>query len=233
MSFLSLETGERRDLSLPARQTFNQLDVDACFSCAIATAYEARHLDVPSLSPAFHLFHAFGGSAALMGMTLETAHSALAQFGISRMSRYRHDPGAGTPPNAPDSDALTDGLPRRPLSSPFTGSEFRQLPGIHRAWEWISALEASLPVLIRIWLNPGYQGLSRENPEWTDRSNPGRDSHAVVIVGYQAGPRRFVVQDSRGKNRFIEGQWFIPEAQAELGPIEDAYVFGVPVERLI
>jgi len=36
--------GQPQDLPirLPARQTFNQRDVDACFSCAIATALEAR-----------------------------------------------------------------------------------------------------------------------------------------------------------------------------------------------
>ena len=221
-------------LRLPARQTFNQRNVDACFSCAIATTLEARGLEVPALSAAFHLYRATGGAAATGGMTLETARLVQGQYGICRQNKYDHDIGAGTPTVSPDPDAEADARRRRTLADADGNRTFRRLPGANRPAEWRAALAQKLPVLIRLWLNNGYRALEQnhDNPTWTDTTQGDRN-HAVVVIGHEPAQLRFVVQDSRGSDFALQGQWFLPEAQAVLGPITDAYVLTIPLQRLL
>ena len=221
-----------QDIGLPARQTFNQGTVDACFSCAIATALEGRGPDVPALAAAFHLHHASpeGG-----GMTLAIAQSVQSFHGICRRSLYQFDVGAGSPSEAPSPDAAADGLRRRTLSDDDGEWTFRRLPGVHRPREWQVALSERLPVLIRIWLNPGYWAMQNQSsdPVWTDTANPGTQNHAVVALGYEAAKQRFIIHDSRGAAFANHGQWFLTETQATLGPITDAYVITVPMANLL
>jgi hypothetical protein len=224
-----------QDVRLPARQTFSQGEVDACFSCAIATALEGRSLDVPELAAAFHLYHAYGGSPAAGGLTLTDAQSAQTRYGICRKSLYSYDVGDGTPSEAPNDDAESDARRRRTLSDAEGEWTFRRLAGLHRPREWQTALSQGLPVLIRIWLNPGYWAMRTQTQEavWSDTSNPGNQNHAVVVLGYQSAQKRFIVQDSRGTAFANQGQWFLTETQATLGPITDAYVLSVPIGSLL
>jgi hypothetical protein len=223
------------DIRLPARQTFDQGRVDACLSCAIATALEGRSRAVPPLAPAFHLYFAYGGSPAIGGVTITRAQAAQTRYGISKQELYPYNVGEGTPAQGPDPAALSDGLRRRTLADAGGEWMFRRLPGAHRPGEWQAALRENCPVLIRFWLNSGYWAMKDnvDNPVWSDTSNPGDQSHAAVVLGLESDRKRFVVQDSRGKSFANKGQWFLPESQAVLGPITDAYVLRIPIENLI
>jgi hypothetical protein len=233
-----LTSGAIPDVQMPARQIFDQGEVDACFSCAIATVLEARSPEVPRLSPSFHLFYAYGGSPAVGGMSLVTARSVQTQYGICRLALYPFDVSKGTPNKAPQETAITDAGARRTRPDPQTGElTFRRLSNLNRSWEWRNALAAGLPVLVRIWLNPGYWALRDAaldtEAEWMDESNPGDASHAVVVIGYEAAKRRFIVQDSRGTTFAHGGQWFLPAGMTESRVIEDAYVLEVPLQNLL
>jgi hypothetical protein len=227
----TLRTGT--DPRLPSRAIRNQAQWDACFPCAIAAALEGRSPAVPELSPAFFMYYAFEGAAALGGLTIERTRLMMNTRGISSQALCDHAVASGTPSNEPSPTARNDGFRRRTQSDWDGQPWFELVRGPSRESAWIRELRNGFPILARIWQNPGYRllRLSGRLSVWRDPS-PGGPSHAVAILGMDSAERMFIVQDSQGEAFGDNGNWYMPFNQSESAAVLDSYVFRTPVRNL-
>jgi hypothetical protein len=213
-----------------SRRIVDQANVRCCVSCAIAAAAESAHADWAALSPLFHYFvtrtQIMGGSASQnIDLTLEDANSALETIGISlnRLHDQTMDPAglaAGPSPDA-HSDALFRRLPAISVLPPT--SRIVLLGDPNRTQEWKKALLTGKPIVAGIDLPAGYSKTMTRATTADGRLGP---SHAVVILGYRDSEQAFIVQDSRGPDWFLGGQWWMPFSFAESAFVFKAYSFN-------
>jgi hypothetical protein len=227
-------------VGIPSRAIRDQGKYDTCFSCAIAACLEARSLSVPKLSEAFLVFHSTSAIQVTIGLEATEARYTLGTYGIARRSLYDHDIkfGKPAPSNPPNSIALQDALRRRSLfNSSSDQPEFRRLSDLYRARLWQTQIRSQLPVLLRIWQNPGYLAMKEwkdgsKKAIWQDRTFFGAN-HVVAVIGFDPATEQFIVQDSQGTSFGNDGQWYLPFAQADAPAIMEAYEIAIPIARLI
>lgn len=224
----AVSTGFPPAFALPGpRRIIDQADVPCCVSSAFAAAAESANPDWEMLAP---LFHYFVARTQLMGVsptqtadiTLETANEAMARFGIC-LDRLHNQPmnGQGVA-EEPSSAARADALGRRlpPISVFPPVSRIELLSDRNRAIDWKRALLTGKPIIAGIDLPSDYSKSMRRASADGGRLGP---SHAVAILGYRDSEQAFIVQDSRGPEWFIGGQWWMPYAFAESGFVYRAY----------
>jgi hypothetical protein len=210
---------------LPGRSVQDQGVINACFSCAIATAMKARSASVPPLSPAFH-FHYAGGGEAVNGLTPDQALAALSRYGVSSFDAHRFaDSSQG-------SCGLTlEGIRCAPLESADRDGAMRRMepaPKLENngyvevvSGPFTSAMKTFLrdgtAVVAILFPNPAYWRMWHEKypqmPRVSQLSNadgPFDDAHVVCIIGLDELISCFVVQDSRGTGFGEGGQWLLP-----------------------
>jgi hypothetical protein len=212
------------------RRILDQGDIPCCASCAIAAAAESANARWETLSPLFHYFvtrtQIVGGSPGQMAdLTLEDANSALQDLGIC-LNRY-HDHAmsgdgiAAAPSTAARADALTRSLPPVSILPPVYRIEL--LGDQNRVQEWKKALLTGRPIVAAIDLPAAYGKTMVRAATDGGRLGP---SHAVAILGYRDSEQAFIVQDSRGPDWFLGGQWWMPYGFAESGFVYRAYSFN-------
>ena len=101
-------------------------------------------------------------------------------------------------------------------------SRIELLQDQNREREWKVVLLTGKPIVAGIDLPAGYNRLMRRASTTEGRLGP---SHAVAILGYDDAEQAFIVQDSRGLDWFIGGQWWMPYSFAESGFVYRAYSF--------
>jgi hypothetical protein len=209
------------------RRIVDQKTIPCCVSCAIAAAAESANADWDALSPLFHYFVSRVDLMRLLPtqtpeLTLEQAGSALESIGISLFSLHDQAmdaPGVSAPPSP---DARADAVRRR-LEPPSTFppvSRMELLSDYSREQSWKTALLTGSPILAGIDLPTDYDPKMRKASSTAGRL--GR-SHAVAVIGYDDAEHSFIVQDSRGPDWFIGGQWWMPYSFAASGFVYKAY----------
>jgi C1A family cysteine protease len=93
----------------------------------------------------------------------------------------------------------------------------------NRVQEWKKALLTGKPIVAGIDLPAAYEKAMVRASTDGGRLGP---SHAVAILGYRDSEHAFIVQDSRGPDWFLGGQWWMPYAFAESGFVYRAYSFN-------
>ena len=211
-------------VSLPARSIQDQGALDACFSCAIATAIEARSPTIPPLSPAFHFHHATGGFAAA-SMTDFDAFTAIRKFGMASFAAHVFRDGErGSCPltlagiqEDPLPSAETDGA-KRQFESRHHNSGFGYSKKLFASENQIKEfLHQGVAAVAIIYTNPAYWNMAVTDNQPAPRpyrlentDSASIPSHAVCIIGCIESDSCFVVQDSRGVSFGCEGQWLLP-----------------------
>jgi len=212
------------------RRIIDQGSIPCCVSCAIAAAAESANADWETLSPLFHYFVTRtqvmrASPQQTANVSLEDAKSAMEDIGIclNRLHEKKMDPQGIA--EAPSPAAQSDGLTRRlPRTSTFPPAHRIVLLGDqNREQEWKMALLTGKPILAGIDLPANYDKPMRRATTELGRLGP---SHAVVILGYNDSEHAFIVQDSRGKDWFIGGQWWMPYSFAQSGFVYQAYSFN-------
>lgn len=218
MSLLPILSRVQRsdEVSLPARQIFDQGSVNCCFSCALASAIEARGAAVPPLAPLYHFHFAGGASRIETGLTDTEAKSALIAKG---MSAFTHHPFAISTTNVrkvPGDSAVADGPRNKPRDPKSNTLLWKRIRNTDAERSWVRHLRAGAPIVIGLQPNDDYLALNAQRP--TLRTNAGpysRIAHAAVVLGYRDAVSAFVIQDSRRGTDFgVGGQWFLPYSLA-------------------
>jgi hypothetical protein len=212
------------------RRIVDQGSIPCCVSCAIAAAAESANGNWEMLSPLFHYFVTRtqvmkASPVQTASLSLEDAKSSMEDIGIclNRLHEKTMDPQgiAEAPSPAARSDALTRRLPPTSIFPPT--SRIVLLGDQNRVQEWKMALLTGKPIIAGIDLPANYsKTMSRATTE-AGRLGP---SHAVVILGYRDSKQAFIVQDSRGTDWFLGGQWWMPYSFAQSGFVYRAYSFN-------
>lgn len=210
-----------------SRRVVDQGNVRCCVSCAIAAATESANGDWAALSPLFHYFvtrtPVMGGSPLQnVDLTLEDANSAVETIGISLNSLHDKTMDLAGMAAAPSQAARSDALSRRlpPISILPPASRIVLLGDQNREQEWKMALLTGKPIIAGIDLPAGYSKAMTRATTADGRLGP---SHAVAILGYRDREQAFIVQDSRGPDWFLGGQWWMPYSFAESSFVFKAY----------
>lgn len=217
----------------PPRAIVDQGDIPCCVSCAIATCVEILNPTLEQLAPLFH-FYMFnsmqhgGPPESFEGMTLGDGLNVLATYGVC-LRRYYPTPytkdGAKTPP---DEQAVADARVR---SMPFDNNRevgsFTLLSDDNRVNEWKRTLLGNRPILIGLYQTDQY---GCKMARLQGNLNPAQP-HAVAVFGYRESERSFIVQDSKGSEFAIGGQWWLPYNMVESSVVEQAYAVGYPPAR--
>ena len=232
LPLLDRQNGPER-ISLPPRSIQNQGTINACFSCAIATALEARAATVPPLSPAFHFHYAAGGQA-VNGLTDDQALSTLQRYGIAS---FKSHPCLITLQGiqAPVSEvAATDALARRldPGSQKFQRGVVTIPSGPLFSASIKRLLDDGAAAVILFFTNDAYwqmdhlkyPGVARTS-RLANRDSPFYEAHVACVIGWVGSNSCFVVQDSHGVDFGEAGQWLLPLDLADSGLISNAYGF--------
>lgn len=220
MSLLPILTRLRQpnDVALPARQIFDQGDVNCCFSCAVATAMEARDPAMPPLAPLYHFHNAGGARVIDEGLTHAEAKLAMLTKGVCAFERHPFDITRPNVSTGPDDDAVQDGIARKPMDRSSGTLLWRSVLRSDPERFWKRFLSAGAPIIIGIQPNASYLALDAQHPKLTniDATN-GRTGHAAAIIGFRDSESSFIVQDSRRGTDFgAGGQWFLPYSMATL-----------------
>lgn len=225
---------------LPARAIQNQEPggLDACFSCALVTAMEARSPAVPALSPAFH-FHNVSMGETITGMTPGDAFGSLGNYGIASAAAhvFRNFPHTSCDLNllgireTPCPEAEADAVPRKLLMRlRFGGSGY--VEALRSTEGMKQFLLDQAPVVIVIFPNTAYHEMGPDSHATLPRPfklaehTPGSSAHAVCVIGFLESERCFVVQDSHGVEFGAQGQWLLPYEAAESNFL-DSSIFGI------
>jgi hypothetical protein len=191
-----------------ARAIANQQKLECCVSCALATCLEVLRPSSPRLSPLFHYYMTFAPSVPNpdTGMSLEQGLGTVASTGVS--SEILHSvlfdlAGVQTKPSAA---AIADGETRR---LPFNQSlERPQWVPISLNSDPVNSIKrqlaAGFPILAGIHITTTY-GANILEVAGT-RTNK---RHAVALLGYSDAQTAFIVQDSRGPEFALGGQWWL------------------------
>jgi hypothetical protein len=172
---------------------------------------EARDRTVPPLAPLFHFFFAGGRTAIEIGLTISQAQGALLKKGMCGLAFHNFDISRPNVDRQPNSDAVRDGLRRRPVDL-STGTLFwKPISTIAATRTWKRHLASGAPLLIALQPNHTYLGLNATQPVLTNNDPPySVTGHAAAVIGYSDADASFIVQDSRGTSFGINGQWFLP-----------------------
>ena len=221
-----LATGDAR---LPSRRIADQGEVNACFSCALATCLEARDPAMPALSARFHFHYAaqLWPGAADRGISDETiAYGALREHGISAARLHPYPITRANVDRNPSSVALSDAATRIPKMNDNGQSPWApQFSGPMCDVRCKAALARRQPVLLILYTNHAYWDLNNGGVDtWksTDREI-GSQLHAAAIIGSSEERQAFIVQDSRGPGFGVGGQWFLPYELAGGAAIEASF----------
>jgi hypothetical protein len=180
-------------------------------------------------TPLFHYFVTRteirrGSPGQMAELSLEDAKSAMEDFGICLNSLHdkpMDEKGIAEPPSpAARSDAQDRRLPPISIFPPVY--QIVLLGDYNRVQEWKKALLTGKPILAAVDLPASYGRMMRRAETEGGRLGP---CHAVAILGYRDSEQAFIVQDSRGPDWFIGGQWWMPYSFAESGFVYRAYAF--------
>ncbi len=218
----------------PAR---NQNEVPCCVSCAVTVCMEildARNPPQTELSPLYHYFVTRPRSDQLVDLTIREGLASAAARGISATAH--HNPlfsraGALQPPgDSARSDALRHRLVAIspvPTNPPTFRPEYYLLPNTNRVAGWTAALTREMPIIMGFWLTAGYDALSFTNNVLNGQSLATSErGHAVVILGFDDDRERFLVKDSRGAEKGVEGHWWLPYQLADTHLVAEAWAVG-------
>ncbi len=233
-------------ISLPPRAIQDQNGIDACLSCAITSAQEARSVKEPVLAGAYH-YRLANPSLAAGGVAVKRALEIVRNAGLASFSTYFGKSHTGTQlvwqaehlnKNLDDGKASRDALVRRVAE----GLEWLG-PGVYIVSEGIYSnevlrwLRKGVPSLLIFKPTPVYRKLSGGTlgkPETYRLSSIDgeRESlpHAVCVIGYLQGSNDFVIQDSRGESFGAGGQWLLPSRFLAPGFILQVLVWNSPVK---
>jgi hypothetical protein len=218
---------ERVTLPIVPRGIRDQSGLEACVSCALAAAMEAKNAGWPLLSPMYHYRAARvdrrGGDAAGR-LTMAEGLTTLEGSGVStqRLHKASFDEAglALVPSLAARADAAARRLRRQGLFSAWEsiGSASRVVSIRHH-------LKRGRPVLLGLLLPNSYPAaFLASGHQWDNPSVPlSSDGHCVLTVGYDDVKLALRIQDSRGDYRgFDQGCWWMGYAVADSPAIVSA-----------
>lgn len=211
------------------RGVVNQADVPCCVSCAFATALESLQPGFAQLAPLFHYYFTRTGrmrlpSTAMSDTSLLEAAQTLALEGICVFDLHEYESTVGNAAIAPTSAARTDGQARRlPFNAAIGVPRFRRLSDVSREVEWKKALLTGKPIVAGFAVVDGYGPAMRRLDMPAKQTGTG---HAVAVLGYRDSERAFIVQDSRGEDFALGGQWWMSYAFASSAFVQEAYCIG-------
>lgn len=198
--------------SIPARAIRDQhSEVNCCTSCALAACLEGLRPDLAELSPLFH-YHLSGGLAGDRGLTDTAALAGGFVHGFCLQTLHPHPISRIGLATVPTSDAVSDGKKHR-LSNQHGQLLWSWIGTLDPEHSWRRALDSGQPLFLAIAPDTAYArladaGVDTWEPTTAPPGQPG--THAVAVLGYDDGPRHFIVQDSRGPGFGAGGQWFLP-----------------------
>ena len=208
----------------PARSIRNQgKTVNACLSCAIAAAAEGAHPDFPELSPLFHFYWSRPGQSGNRGLSILGALAGGKRYGLCRQQLHGPPYSLDGLRRRPSPAARADGRTRL-MSTNRRGIQYRRLPTTDRAAAWRTALTKSRCLFFGFAPDEAYDRLSTDSPVWLAQG-PRNSSigHAAAVLGFDEQAQNFIVQDSRGPEFALGGQWFLPSTAVGSQLIEASY----------
>ena len=211
----------------PSRVIIDQNDLPCCVSSALAAALEILNADWPRLAPLFHYYVTsveLGGADPDGFLYLNQSLKTLDKKGVCKHDLHHppfDDAGSRTKPSpAAYLDAKTRALDTRGVFK-----RFRPTTGLSRS-VWIKEqLRRGRPVIIgfqlpaaypRTFLNPIFQ--------WLDPNvTLSRFGHCVLVRGYDDTQQALRIQDSRGRDAFEQGCWWMGIRVVDNNLVQEAY----------
>ena len=118
--------------------------------------------------------------------------------------------------DVPEPDALRDALARAlpDVYDPVLKQEVAHVRDIGLGYDPVneckSALRQGAPILVCVFQTQTYiDMLNNGRSRLTSAGNGIGRRHAVAFIGYDDHESSFIVQDSRGRDRFAGGQWWL------------------------
>jgi hypothetical protein len=218
-----------------ARSIRDQKRVNCCVSCALAVCIEVLHPEYGELSPLFHYcetgLQRRGQPPGIQdGIGIQDGLDTLGSAGICL--RSLHDLGYDThgvttvPSLAAEADGRQRAMPYLPhrYVSGYSPLDLDRDP----INECKQALAKGRPILAGIHLTTDYQ-----DSKLAELDTPGPRTgarHVVAILGYSDAKHSFIVQDSRGPDFALGGQWWLSYFNLTSAPalVFQAFAIGYP-----
>jgi len=182
----------------------------------------------PKLAPLFHYyvtrFDNRGGDAAGF-LFLEDGLSTLSHDGICTETLHQRPYTQDGISAKPGQAAYTDGHSRA-LENRGVFPRYNEADGPSKV-AWIrEQLKQKCPIILGFQLPVGYPGtfLNRKN-EWLDPDSPPRSmlGHCVLVTGYDDSRQALHIQDSRGKESFDRGRWWMGYLVVDSTVVQQVY----------
>lgn len=212
---------------LPSRAIRNQGDVNCCVSCAIGACLESAQENMPELAPLFHFHFAGGPGAIRTGVQISSARSTLLSFGICSIEKHRLTIDPGNVAQEPTEEARIDGRSRRPMDPARGALLWENVPVSGADGQWKRRLKKGAPMVAVVCPNPSYRTDAATGGHLLDIDGPYESiRHAIAVIGFSDGESAFLIQDSRGTEFGLKGQWWLPYELARTPFLESAFCFG-------
>jgi hypothetical protein len=232
-------------ITLPPRAIQDQKGIDACLSCAITSAQEARSVKEPVLAGAYH-YRLANPSLAAGGVAVKRALEIVRYAGLATYHGYFGGAFSGTQlvwqpahlTQKVDPKAANEAQTRRLAEGlEWLGPGVYVVSGGIYSAEVLRWLRKGVPSLLIFKPTPAYRALNGGTlgkPETYRLSSVDgeRESlpHAVCVLGYLQGSNDFVIQDSRGESFGAGGQWLLPSRFLAPGFILQVLVWNSPAK---
>lgn len=206
----------------------DQLNLPCCVSCSLSAAMETLDASWPALAAMFH-YHVTRfdnrGADSSGFLYLEDGLATLTNNGVCRQDLHIAaftDQGAEQAPSATAySDGATRALGRRMLRPRYQKTD--QASRVAWARE---QLRQDRPVVIGLRLPSTYMdGFLDATYAWTDPNKFALSGtgHCVLAFGYDDAKQAVHIQDSKGKNKFDQGCWWMGYRVMDSFVVQDAY----------
>lgn len=216
------------ELPVTSRAVVNQGRVPCCVSTALAAAMEVLNPSWPELAPLFHYYVTRfdnRGAGADGFLFLEDGLTTISREGIC-LKQFHSKPftQAGIT-SEPGPTAYADGASRA-LRNRGVFPRYSQADGPSKI-VWIrEQLNQNCPIILGFQLPEGYPGaFLNPQKQWLDPNIPPRSmlGHCVLVTGYDDARRAIHIQDSRGKDSFDQGRWWMGYLVVESTAVQQVY----------
>lgn len=220
----------------PSKVIINQNNLPCCVSSALAAALEILNADWPRLAPLFHYYvtrFELGGADPDGFLFLNQSLKALDRKGVCKHDLH-HPPFDDVGSRIKPSPAAFLDAKTRALDTREVFKRFRPTTGLSR-FVWIKEqLRRGRPVILGFQLPAAYPGiLPNSSPartflnsifQWLDPDiTLSRFGHCVLVRGYDDGQQALHIQDSRGRDAFQQGCWWMGSRVVDNNLVQEAY----------
>jgi hypothetical protein len=211
----------------PSRAIIDQNNLPCCVSSALAAALEILNAGWPRLAPLFHYYvtrFELGGADPDGFLYLNQSLQTLDRKGICKHDLHHvpfDDAGSRIKPSpAAYLDART-----RAFDTWEVFERYRPSTGLSR-FVWIKEqLRRGRPVIVGFQLPAAYpQTFLNSIFQWLNPNvTLSRFGHCVLVRGYDDVRQVLHIQDSRGRDAFEQGCWWMGSRVADHNVVQEAY----------